>query len=57
MLWIDLAGHLEVIILMKDKIIVASPMLESPTSNPPGERSKYVRAANIKITEMTNFVR
>ena len=57
MLGIDLAGHLEGIILMKDKIIVASPMLESPISNPPGERSKYVRAANIKITEMTNFVR
>ena len=57
MLWIDLAGHLEVIILMKDKIIVASPMLESPISNPPGDRSKYLRAANIKITEMTNFVR
>ena len=57
MFWIDLAGHLEVIILMKDKIIVASPMLERPMSNPPGERSKYVRAANIKITEMTNFVR
>ena len=57
MLWIDLAGHLEVIILMKDKITVASPMLESPISNPPGERPKYVRAANIKKTEMTNFVR
>ena len=57
MLWIDLAGHFEVIILMKDKTIVASPMLESPISNPPGERSRYVRAANIKITEMTNFVR
>ena len=57
MLWIDLAGHLEVIILMKDKITVASPMLESPISNPPGERPKYVRAANIKTTEMTNFVR
>ncbi len=57
MLWIDLAGHLEVVILMKDKIIVASPMLQSPISTPPGERSKYVRAANIKITEMTNFVR
>ena len=57
MLWIDLAGHLEGIILMKDKIIVASPMLERPISNPPGEISKYVRAANIKITEMTNFVR
>ena len=56
MLWIDLAGHLEVIILMKDKIIVASPMLESPISNPPGERFKYVSAANMKITEMTNFV-
>ena len=57
MLWIDLAGHLEVIILMKDKIIVASPMLESPISKPPGERPKYVSAANIKKTEMTNFVR
>ena len=57
MLWIDLADHLEVIILMKDKTIVASPMLESPISNPPGERSKYVMIANIKITEMTNFVR
>ena len=57
MLWIDLASHLEGIILMKVKIIVASPMLESPISNPPGERSKYVRAANMKITEMTNFVR
>ena len=57
MLWIDLAGHLEVIILMKDKIIVASPMLESPIINPPGEISKYFRAANIKITVMTNFVR
>ena len=57
MLWIDLAGHLEGIILMKDKIIVVSAMLESPISNPPGERSKYVRAVNIKITEMTNFVR
>ena len=57
MLWIDLAGHLEVITLMKDKIIAASPMLESPISTPPGERSKNVRAPNIKITEMTNFVR
>jgi len=57
MLWIDLEGHLEVIILTKDKITVASPMLESPISNPPGERPKYVRAANIKKTEMTNFVR
>ena len=57
MLWIDLAGHLEGIILVKDKITVASPMLESPISNPPGERSKYVKAANIKITEMTNLVR
>ena len=57
MLWIDLAGHLEGIILMKDKIMVASPMLESPISNPPGEISKYVRAANKKITEMKNFVR
>ena len=57
MLWIDLEGHLEVIILTKDKITVASPMLESPISNPPGERSKYVRTANIKKTEMTNFVR
>ena len=57
MLWIDLAGHLEVIILIKDKIIVASPMFESPISKPPGERSKYVRAANIRTTEMTNFVR
>ena len=56
MLWIDLEGHLEVIILTKDKITVASPMLESPISNPPGERPKYVRAANIKKTEMTNFV-
>ena len=57
MLWIDLAGHLEGIILMNDKIIVASPMLESPISKPPGERFKYVRAANIKLTEMTNYVR
>ncbi len=57
MLWINLAGQLEGIILSKDKIIVASPMLESPISNPPGERSKYVIAANIKITDMTNFVR
>ena len=57
MLWIDLAGHLEGIILMKDKIIVASPMLESPISNPLGERSKYVRATNIKIAETTNLVR
>ena len=57
MLWIDLEGHLGVIILMKDKITVESPMLESPISNPPGERPKYVRAANIKKTEMTNFVR
>ena len=56
MLWIDLAGHLEGIILMNDKIIVASPMLESPISKPPGEIFKYVRASNIKITEMTNFV-
>ena len=57
MLWIYLADHLEGIILMKDKIIVASPMLESPISNPPGESSKYVITANIKITDMTNFVR
>ena len=57
MLWIDLEGHLEVIILMKDKITVASPMLESPISNPAGERPKFVRAAIIKKTEMTNFVR
>ena len=57
MLWIDLEGHLEVIILTKDKMTVASPMLESPISKPPGERPKYVRAANIKKTEMTNFVR
>ena len=57
MLWIDLTSHLEGIIVMKDKIIVASPMLESPISNPPGERSKYVKAANIKTTEMTNFER
>ena len=57
MLWIDLASHLEGIILMKDKTIVASPMLESPINNPPGESSKYVKAAKIIITEMTNFVR
>ena len=56
MLCINFIGHLEGIILMKDKIIVASPMLESPISNPPGEIPKYVRAANIKKTEMTNFV-
>ena len=57
MFWTDLASHLEGIIRTKDNIIVASPMLESPISNPPDERSKYVRATNIKITEMTNFVR
>ena len=42
---------------MKDKIITVSPMLESPINTPTDERSKYVIAANIKITEMTNFVR
>ena len=57
MLWIDVECHLELIILTKDKITVASPMLERPISNPPGERSRYFRAANIKITEMTNFER
>ena len=55
MLWIDLAIHLEGIILMKDNIIVASPMFESPISNPPGETSKYVKTAKMIITEITNF--